>query len=84
MVLDVAEGSRLELRQGDRTIHAPNEGQGYRNMPANPKGIAWAIKQYNGFGGNWRPKSASHSILPNEQNADLVLKVLERYKDGLT
>lgn len=57
--LDVASGKRRQLRIGDREIHAPNNGRGYRNMPHNPKGIAWAIKQYKGFGGAWRPKRAS-------------------------
>jgi len=54
VVLDVASGDRLEYTRGDRTIHSPNEGRGYRNMPHNPKGIAWAVKQYNGFGSNWK------------------------------
>lgn len=53
-VLDVASGERRELTLNDRTIHSPNEGRGYRNMPHNPKGIAWAVKQYKGFGGNFR------------------------------
>lgn len=53
-VLDVASGRQREYTQGDRTIHAPNDGRGYKDMPAHPKGIAWAVKQYNGFGGQWR------------------------------
>lgn len=53
-VLDIASGKRREMTIGDRTIHSPNEGRGYRNMPSNPYGIAWAVKQYNGFGGSWR------------------------------
>lgn len=55
-VLEVATGDRLDYTQNDRTIHAPNEGRGYRNMPNNPKGIAWAVKQYNGYDGNWKGK----------------------------
>lgn len=58
-VLDVAEGKRRQLTIGPRTINAPNEGAGFRNMPNNPNGIAWAVKQYNGFKGNWRPRKAS-------------------------
>lgn len=53
-VLEVASGRLREFTQGDRTIHAPNDGRGFRKMPANPNGIAWAVKQYNGFGGAWR------------------------------
>jgi len=53
-VLEVASGERNELAIGDRTIHAPNKGRGYRNMPHNPMGIAWAVKQYNGFNGGWQ------------------------------
>lgn len=52
-VLDVASGDRIELTICDRTIHSPNRGRGYRNMPNNPYGIAWAIKQYKGFGGGF-------------------------------
>jgi hypothetical protein len=40
---------------GGRTIHAPNRGIGFRHWP-NPRGIAWAVKQYKGFGGKWRPR----------------------------
>lgn len=53
-VLEVASGDRLKMTRGDREINSPNKGRGYRNMPANPKGIAWAVKQYKGFGGNFR------------------------------
>jgi hypothetical protein len=53
--LDVASGERREFTESGRTIHSPNDGRGYRNMPANPNGIAWAVKQYNGFGGAWKP-----------------------------
>lgn len=52
-VLDVAQGKRKEYAIGGRTIHAPNNGRGFYPWP-NPKGSAWAVKQYNGFGGNWR------------------------------
>ncbi len=53
VVLDVARGKRREYTQGDRTIHSPNRCKGFKHWP-NPRGIAWAIKQYNGFGGNWK------------------------------
>lgn len=53
--LDVASGDRREFTESGRTIHSPNDGRGFRNMPANPNGIAWAVKQYNGFGGAWKP-----------------------------
>ncbi len=57
-VLEVASGRLREFTQGDRTIHAPNDGRGFRKMPNNPNGIAWAVKQYNGFGGAWRNQKA--------------------------
>jgi hypothetical protein len=63
--LDVASGEKREYTQSDRTIHSPNDGRGYRNMPANPNGIAWAVKQYNGFGGAWKPNREA-SELPAE------------------
>lgn len=69
-VLDVASGKRLELTINNRTIHSPNGTRGYRNMPHNPKGIAWAVKQYNGFGGNWRDRKAS-----------LTQRVVRRYEE---
>lgn len=60
-VLEVASGTRLKYKRDDREINAPNGTRGYRNMPHNPKGIAWAVKQYKGFGGNWK-KSAKDKI----------------------
>lgn len=56
-VLDVAKGERREFRLGERTIHAPNEGRGFYPWP-HPNGIAWAVKQYNGFNGGWSRKEA--------------------------
>lgn len=51
--LAVVNGDLREFTLSGRTIHAPNEGRGYENMP-NPYGMAWAVKQYKGFGGAWR------------------------------
>lgn len=79
-VLDVASGNRRELRVSDRIIHSPNRGRGYRRMPSNPKGIAWAIKQYNGFGGKWRERK-SENRLPHEPDDELVRRVLKRYQE---
>ena len=77
-VLEVASGQRMEMRQGDRVIHSPNNGRGYRNMPHNPNGIAWAVKQYKGFGGNWKNKSAGR--LPQNPDTEIVRRVVDRYK----
>lgn len=56
-VLQVAKGRKREMTRvgpdGPRTIHAPNKGRGFRHWP-NPKAIAWAVKQYNGYGGRWK------------------------------
>lgn len=65
IVLEVASGKRLEYRRGERTIHSPNGTRGYRNMPNNPQGIAWAVKQYNGFGANWKNKSEAKEAMWN-------------------
>lgn len=65
IVLEVASGKRLEFRRGDRTIHSPNGTRGYRNMPNNPQGIAWAVKQYNGFGANWKNKNEAKEAMWN-------------------
>jgi hypothetical protein len=62
IVLEVASGDRLKYERSGREINAPNGPQGFRNMPHNPNGIAWAVKQYNGFGGHW--KSASQDKIP--------------------
>jgi hypothetical protein len=53
----VAKGRKREMTRvgpnGPRTIHAPNKGRGFRHWP-NPKATAWAVKQYNGYGGRWK------------------------------
>lgn len=54
--LEVVNGKRREFTRNERTIHSPNHGRGYHHMP-NPKGIAWAVKQYNGFGGAWKSRT---------------------------
>jgi hypothetical protein len=55
-VLQVAKGRRRQMTRigpkGPRTIHAPHHGRGFRHWP-NPKAVAWAVKQYNGYGGKW-------------------------------
>lgn len=56
-VLEVAKGERRDFSLGDRTINAPNEGRGFYPWP-HPNGIAWAVKQYNGFNGGWSRKEA--------------------------
>jgi hypothetical protein len=53
--LEVVNGKRRYYTESGRTINSPNHGRGYRHMP-NPKGIAWAVKQYNGFGGGWKAR----------------------------
>lgn len=65
--LDVASGKRRDYTEGERTIHSPNDGRGYRDMPSNPKGIAWAVKQYNGFGGAWRSQREAAALSPEER-----------------
>lgn len=57
-VLNVARGQASQLTQGDRTINAPNNGKGFYPWP-HPQGTAWAVKQYKGFGGNWRAKASA-------------------------
>lgn len=62
-VLDVAQGKKREMTLGDRTIHAPNNGGGYKPWP-NPMGSAWAVKQYKGFGGAFRKRASQIDPLP--------------------
>ncbi len=78
-VLMVAKGQKREMTRvgpnGPRTIHAPNKGLGFRHWP-NPKATAWAVKQYNGYGGRWKgrdekgndvtTKSASYNLLQQQ------------------
>lgn len=56
-VLQVARGDLRYFTRvgpdGPRTINAPNHGRGFRHWP-NPKAVAWAIKQYNGYGSGWK------------------------------
>lgn len=59
-VLNVAKGRKRQMTRvgpdGPRTIHAPHHGRGFRHWP-NPKAVAWAVKQYNGYGGKWEGKN---------------------------
>lgn len=76
-VLDVARGGKRQMTRtgpkGQRTIHAPNNGRGFRHWP-NPKALAWAVKQYNGYGGKWRPKSEEQEAQKTSSH-----RLLERY-----
>jgi hypothetical protein len=55
--LKLVRGERRELRYQDKEIEGPNHGHGWKHWPA-PKGVAWAVKQYNNLGGGWRDKKA--------------------------
>lgn len=61
-VLEVARGQRRYFTRSERTIHAPHEGRGFRHWP-NPRAVAWAVKQYNGFNGGWKKKDVTGSQL---------------------
>lgn len=61
-VLDLARGERRVLRYMDKEINAPNNGRGWKHWPA-PKGIAWAVKQYNNLGGGWKNKKEGSTII---------------------
>jgi len=69
-MLELAEGRRLEYQQGDRIVHSPNGTQGFRNMPNNPYGIAWAIKQYKGFGGGFQDRK-KEAMIPLDLRAQV-------------
>lgn len=85
-VLEVARGRRREFTRNERTIHAPNEGRGFRHWP-NPKAVAWAVKQYNGFNGGWKGASllfqASSGILATQQGSDDHATALQFSEAGL-
>lgn len=51
-VKQVARGDKEDLTLGSRTITKPS-GYTWPSPPAS----AWAVKQYNGFGGGWRKTS---------------------------
>ena len=53
-VLELARGDSSEYTSGGKTIHSPNKGRGYYPWPQ-PNGIAWAVKQYKGLGGQFAP-----------------------------
>lgn len=78
-VLDVAKGRKSELTQGERTIHAPNNGRGYEPWP-HPNGTAWAVKQYNGFHGNWKKQTEASDVRLNIADEDW--RSLERMRLG--
>jgi hypothetical protein len=64
-VLMVARGDLRYMTRvgpnGPRTIHAPNHGLGYRHWP-NMRAVAWAVKQYNGYGGRWKSKDKGKEV----------------------
>ncbi len=64
-VLMVARGDLRYMTRvgpkGPRTIHAPNHGLGYRHWP-NMRAVAWAVKQYNGYGGRWKSKDEGKGV----------------------
>jgi 2'-5' RNA ligase len=64
-VLMVARGDLRYMTRvgpkGPRTIHAPNHGLGYRHWP-NMRAVAWAVKQYNGYGGRWKSKDEGKEV----------------------
>jgi len=59
--LKLVRGERHDLRYQDKVIQGPNDGHGWKHWPA-PKGVAWAVKQYNNLGGGWRNKKTGASI----------------------
>jgi len=79
IVMQVAKGERHDFTRGgpngDRTINAPNEGQGFRKWPSQ-KAVAWAIKQYKGFGGQWKGDDEKNA---SEDNESFVQAVALRY-----
>jgi hypothetical protein len=54
-VLELTRGERKVIRFQDKEYHAPNNGRGWKHWPS-PKGVAWAVKQYNGLGGGWKSR----------------------------
>lgn len=77
-VLEVARGDAKRYQQGDRVINSPNRGRGYYPWP-HPKGIAWAVKQYNGFGGKWRGRQKEATDLETPEGILIPLHMLPRY-----
>lgn len=89
-VLMVAKGRKREMTRvgpdGPRTIHAPNHGRGFRHWP-NPKAVAWAVKQYNGYGGRWKgkdedgqevtTKAAGHQMVLEQMRLGAVMTTVE-------
>ena len=76
MVMQVAKGERRYLTRGgpngERTINAPNNGQGFHKWPSQ-KAVAWAIKQYKGFGGQWKGDD-------EKQAADVHTEAMRHYQ----
>lgn len=73
-VLMVAKGRRRQMTRvgpnGPRTIHAPHHGRGFRHWP-NPKAVAWAVKQYNGYGGKWKGRDEDEAVTASEEGSPL-------------
>jgi len=70
-VLELARGDKSEYTSGGKTIHSPNKGRGYYPWPQ-PNGTAWAVKQYKGLGGRWKPvKEASIGLCSKKPNGGI-------------
>ena len=79
-VLMVAKGRRREMTRvgpdGPRTIHAPNNGRGFRHWP-NQRAVAWAVKQYNGYGGRWKGKDEA-TVMASQNLVTLQERLAQR------
>jgi len=87
-VLNIAKGRRRQMTRvgpkGPRTIHAPNKGRGFRHWP-NQKAVAWAVKQYNGYGGRWKGRDEK-AVTASDEGLSLYdhITILKRMVDART
>ena len=56
-VKEVARGDKEKLELGGRSITKPSN-----YVWPSPPASAWAVKQYNGFGGGWRKTGARRAL----------------------
>lgn len=84
-VLMVAKGRKRQMTRvgpnGPRTIHAPNHGRGFRHWP-NQKAVAWAVKQYNGYGGRWKGKDEKGEEVTTKAASAYEQSALEQMRRG--
>jgi len=78
-VLDLSQGKLKTIQIGEKTYHAPRDGQGFKKFPT-PRATGWCVRIYNLAGGRWRRKGEARMVL---LTGNMVERVAERHQTKL-